>query len=85
MDIRTGPHPERPDVMIMLLARGDDEVELARWHEDAESRFSIKAGGRSALPAARNDLPRLDARRPAAQAPLDPGKLTVGAGQSAGQ
>jgi hypothetical protein len=44
MDIRTGPHPERPDVMIMLLARGDDEVELARWHEDAESRFSIKAG-----------------------------------------
>jgi hypothetical protein len=22
MDIRTGPHPERPDVMIMLLVRG---------------------------------------------------------------
>jgi hypothetical protein len=44
MDIGTGPHPERPEVMIMLLVRGDEEVELARWHEDAESPQLIKAG-----------------------------------------
>jgi hypothetical protein len=39
-----GPTSERPYVMIMALVHGDDEVELARWHEDAEHPHSIKAG-----------------------------------------
>jgi hypothetical protein len=44
VDVRTVVHSEREDVHVMLLVYGDEEFELARWHEDAEHPHSIKAG-----------------------------------------
>lgn len=46
VDVRIGEHPKHRDVMVMLLVHGGEEVELTRWHEDAESPGSIKAGAR---------------------------------------
>jgi hypothetical protein len=30
-DVRVREHPERADVMVMLLVYGHEEVEIARW------------------------------------------------------
>lgn len=30
-DVRIEEHPERPDVMVMILVRGDEEIEIQHW------------------------------------------------------
>lgn len=44
LDVATRPDPERDDVMLMVLVRGGEQIELARWHEDSDNPLSIKAG-----------------------------------------
>jgi hypothetical protein len=44
IDVRIDEDVERPDIKLMILVHGDDQVELDRWHEDASNPYSIKAG-----------------------------------------
>jgi hypothetical protein len=44
LDVDVLVRAQSEHVKVMLLVRGEDEIELARWHEDCQRRFSIKKG-----------------------------------------
>ncbi len=43
-DVRTETDPRRPEVKRLLLVHDDDELELGRWHEEADRAGAIIGG-----------------------------------------